>query len=126
MFLLEPFLTMATKLPLLLLVLAALLLAGCGAARSGGSTAQGATLRVQNQAFNDVTIYAVTGARPIRLGTVTGNSTAVLRIPASVVRMGQDMSFRADPIGSSDVSSSFTIYVAPGEEVSITIPPRIV
>lgn len=115
---------MSTKLRLLLLVLAPLLLMGCGAARPAGSATDGATLRVENQAFNDMTIYAVAGAQSIRLGTVTGNSTAVLRIPATVVGMGQDMSFRADPIGSSAVSSSFTIFVAPGEEVTITIPPR--
>lgn len=113
---------MSSKLRLLLLVLAPLLLAGCGAARSAGSAAEGATVRVENRAFNDMTIYVVTVGQPIRLGTVTGNSTAVLRIPPSVVGLGQEMSFRADPIGSSAVSSSFSIYVAPGEEVTITIP----
>ena len=112
--------------PVLLLLLA-LAVGACGqAARSGPVVGSEPTrVRVENQSSSQVNIYVVAGAQRIRLGSVVGSATAVLRIPDSVVGFGRDLSFLADPIGSSNVASSFSIYVQPGEEVTITIPSRV-
>ena len=104
-----------------------LLLAACTSSRS--SVRAGAeprtTLRVTNQSWLDVNMYITTGSQRIRLGSVSGNSTTRLRIPSSVVGFGREVGFIADPIGSGSVASSFQIFVRPGEEVTITIPPSV-
>lgn len=111
-------------LPLLLVF--SLAIGACGAARSGPVVARESTsLRVQNQSSSQMNIYVVASGQRIRLGSVAGNATAVLRIPHSVVGLGRELSFLADPLGSSNVASSFSIYVQPGEEVTITVPPTV-
>lgn len=114
---------MQLRIRVVLLLLAPLLLGACGAVRSMRGDSEDASVRVQNQAFNDMTIYVVAGSQEIRLGTATGNSTTTLRIPSTVVGIGRELSFRADPIGSSAVASSYSIFVDPGDEVTLTIPP---
>lgn len=116
-----------------LLPVLALLLVGapaCTPQQPGGdprAEAEGATLRVENQAWLDMTIYvsdAGSGARR-RLGNVTGTSTATLRIPQPVVGIGRTLRFIADPIGSGRTASSYDLFVRPGQRVTITIPPRV-
>lgn len=104
---------------LLLLVLAA-----CAGNPRDQEAGEGATARVENQSWSEMTIYAVAGGHRVRLGSVNANSTAVLRIPAGVVGLGRTLTFVADPLGSSRTSRSFEIYVAPGEEITLTIPPQ--
>jgi hypothetical protein len=84
-----------------------------------------AELTVENLGFADVTVYAIsaTGAR-VRLGQVSGNSTQRLALPAYLVRGGERLRFLADPIGGSQGPVSEELYVAPGEAVTLTIPPR--
>lgn len=111
-------------------VLALLLAVACAPSRQGdGSSpeAQGATLRVQNQAWMDMTIYVVetgSGSRR-RLGMVGATSNTNLRIPDSVVGTGRALRFVADPIGNQQTASSFELYVRPGQRVAITIPPGV-
>jgi hypothetical protein len=75
--------------------------------------------------FADVTVYAIspTGSR-VRLGQVSGNSTQRLVLPSYLVRGGERLRFLADPIGGSQGPVSEELYVAPGEAVTLTIPPR--
>lgn len=52
------------------------------------ATQQGVAVRVVNQNFNDVDVYAISGTRTTRLGTVFGNSTETFpverwRIPSA-------------------------------------------
>jgi hypothetical protein len=83
------------------------------------------TLRVDNQAFNDMTIYVIeqSGARS-RIGTATGNTTTTLRIPNRLLGGARTLRFQADPIGGRDAPISQEITVIPGEVVVLTIPPR--
>jgi hypothetical protein len=83
-----------------------------------------ATVRVQNQAWTEMTVYVVASGQRVRLGNVNGNSNTVLRLPESVVGMGRSVTFMVDPLGSSRTSNSFEIHVQPGQQVTITIPPR--
>ncbi len=104
----------------------ALFLAACGGARRQPGTAQPeTTVRIQNQAFLDHNIFVISDAgQRIRIGNVTGNSTAVLRIPASMIFGVTTLRFLADPVGSQRTPVSDTIQVSPGDQVTLTIPPQ--
>lgn len=108
----------------LALLLSSLTLA-CASRRTDGGDQQmnvPTTLRVENQAFLDMTIYVVRSGQRYRLGVANGNSTARFVIPASMVG-GVSLSFLADPIGSSRTPVSQEIVVTPGDEVMLFIPP---
>src|SRR5258705_1517082 len=80
-------------------------------------------LRIENQAFLDMTIYAYRGSQRIRLGTATGNSVTRLTIPQNLIFGATPLRFQADPIGGNRTPISSEITVAPGDEVVLTIPP---
>jgi len=81
-------------------------------------------LKVQNQAFLDMTIYVYRGPQRLRLGTANGNSTSRFTIPASLIFGATPLRFQADPIGSNRNSISEEITVSPGDEVTLLIPPQ--
>ena len=113
-------------LPKLLLGLAAVaVMAACGAARSRPVDAsESATIAVDNRAFSDMTVYvAETVGSRRRLGLATGVSTTVFTIPSTVVGNGRELSFIVDPVGSSRTAISNTLFVQPGQRVTLTIPP---
>ncbi len=111
-----------------LMLLALALAAACAGGRGAPADDPGAEptlVRVENQSWLDMNIFVVEGGQRIRLGSVTGNSSGTLRIPRSVIGLGRNLSFIADPVGSRSQASSFEIYVRPGETVSLTIPPQV-
>jgi hypothetical protein len=81
-------------------------------------------LRVENQAFLDMTIYVYRNSQRLRLGQATGNSTTRFTIPASLLFGATALRFQADPIGSSRAPISQEISVSPGDEVILTIPAQ--
>jgi hypothetical protein len=82
------------------------------------------TLRVENRAFADMTIYVVeSSGQRSRLGTATGNTTTTLRIPARMLGGARVLRFQADPIGGTQAPVSQEVTVVPGEVVVLTIPP---
>jgi hypothetical protein len=81
-------------------------------------------LRVENQAFLDMTIYVYRSSQRIRLGSATGNTVTRLTIPANLIFGATPLRFQADPIGSSRAPISSEITVSPGDEVVLTIPPN--
>lgn len=81
-------------------------------------------LRVENQAFLDMTIYVYRSSQRVRLGTATGNSVTRLTIPANMIFGATPLRFQADPIGGNRTPISSEITVSPGDEVVLTIPPR--
>jgi hypothetical protein len=80
-------------------------------------------LKVENQAFLDMTIYVVRSSQRIRLGVANGNSTARFVIPANLIFGSTPLRFQADPIGRNRAPVSQEITVSPGDEVILTIPP---
>jgi hypothetical protein len=81
-------------------------------------------VRVENQAWLDVDVFALgTAGQRTRLGSVTGNSQATLRIPDSIVGLGRELQFLVDPVGSRVQGTSFNIFVSPGSQVRLTVPP---
>lgn len=118
----RPFRHLAT---MLLCVLSAACVSGGAQGGAGGATTQPrTTVRVENQAFNDMNIYVVQGGQRVRLGTATGNSTTRLIIPPNLLFGATELRFIADPIGGSRTPVSQAITVQAGDEVVLTIPPQ--
>jgi hypothetical protein len=82
-----------------------------------------AMIRVENQSFSDMVIYAVSGAQRVRLGMATGNSTKSFTIPRYLIRGSGPLRFLADPIGGNRTPVSEELAVQPGDIVTLTIPP---
>ena len=81
-------------------------------------------LRVENQAFLDMTIYVFRGSQRYRLGQATGSSVTRFTIPANLVFGSTPLRFQADPIGGNRSPVSQEILVVAGDEVTLTIPPQ--
>ena len=101
----------------------AVMTAACFAGRPR-QPSEAATVEVENRAYSDMTVYVVDlgGARR-RIGTATGLTTSVLTIPQSVVGNGREVLFVVDPIGGSRTAHTNRIYVTPGDQVRLVIPP---
>lgn len=82
-----------------------------------------AYVQVENQSFYDMTIYAVRSGMKIRLGMVSGNTTAMFEIPRTLVSPGLPIRFQADPVGGSRTPFSEEIGVSPGDTLVLRIPP---
>ena len=107
---------------------AALVAAITACARRTEINPQGETgptqVRVVNQGYADMDIFVLSsGTGRIRLGTVTGNSTATFTLPSYLVGHATQVRFLADPIGSSRAPVSDQITVEPGDTVELQIPP---
>jgi len=104
---------------------------GLAVAACGGSKSKSApipqprtTVRVENQGFADMTIYAIRSGQRVRLGQASGNSTSVFVIPANLIFGATPLRFLADPIGGRGTPISDEITVQPGDEVRLVLPPR--
>jgi len=82
------------------------------------STAIG--LRVRNNNFLDMDVYAVSAGLATRVGTVTGNTTKNFILDASMAD-GQDFRIVATPIGGNGRASTGNVSVSPGQLIDFTI-----
>lgn len=96
---------------------------GCASSRTRAPAAPRTILEVDNQGFADMTIYVVSGGQRIRLGLATGKTTSRFTVPATVVGTARELSFLADPVGSSRSSISEQLFVRAGETVTLVIRP---
>lgn len=80
-------------------------------------------LKVENQAFLDMTIYVYRSSQRVRLGIANGNSTTRFVIPSNLIFGSTPLRFQGDPIGRNRQPISQEITVSPGDEVILTIPP---
>ena len=107
---------------------AATLLAACASGgnrgASAGVAAQPIPLEVTNENYLDVDVFVVRGTSRHRLGTVGGNASATLTIPANLIVHGE-FQLMADPIGSKDVYLTDRISVGPDQIVELTVAPRM-
>jgi len=104
---------------------------GLAVAACGGSKSKSApipqprtTIRVENQGFSDMTIYAIRSGQRVRLGQATGNTTTTFTIPANIIFGATPLRFLADPIGGRGTPISDEITVQPGDQVRLVLPPR--
>ncbi len=103
-----------------------LALSACGGSKSRSAPIPQprTTVRVENQGFSDMTIYAVRSGQRVRLGTAAGNSTTTFTIPANLIFGATPLRFIADPIGANRTPVSDEITVQPGDQVRLVLPPR--
>lgn len=131
-------------LPVLVTVLLAalvtvLLAAGCGAhgagpggppAAYGGSEAGRASasarieVRVENQQFEDLTVYLVRRGVPLRLGVAEGYGTRTFRVPPALYGDGMDLLLRAEAIASRQRFESPLFHAEPGPVYRWTVHNR--
>ncbi|MGH7475643.1 MAG: hypothetical protein ACRELD_05085 [Longimicrobiales bacterium] len=103
---------------LLALLLVAGLLWSCASTRGWRGEADEAPIyvHVENQNFNDATIYALVRSQRIRLGQVSGHASDVFAIPYSPT----DVRFLIDLLASRNFTTA-GIVVAPGDELQLVI-----
>jgi hypothetical protein len=84
------------------------------------------TVKVENRAYLDVDVFVVRSGQRQRLGTVTGNSTQRLVIPANFLFGVTPLQFSLHQIGGSrrDILTD-QISVTAGDEVSLIVPPTL-
>jgi hypothetical protein len=102
-----------------------LALAACNAMTRGSAASQypPAAIRVDNQSFADMTVYVLRSAQRVRLGLAPGHANTVFTVPTALMAGATPLRFIADPIGGARPSVSEEITVAPGDSVTLTIPP---
>ena len=109
----------------LLIAMIGLAAVACGGkgSRSAPIPQPRTTVRVENQGFADMTIYAIRSGQRVRLGQASGNSTTTFTIPANLIFGATPLRFLADPIGGRRTPVSEEITVQPGDQVRLVIPP---
>jgi hypothetical protein len=106
---------------------AALLLGACSTAPKNrlASAPQGDySLSVTNHNWLDVTVFVIRGGTRFRVGDVSGNSSARLKIPGRLVESGA-VQLLVDPIGSSEYYLTDPIMVTSDEGVQLTVAPAM-
>jgi len=93
-----------------------LTLAACGGSKKGSAPVPQprTSIRIENQGFSDMTIYAIRSGQRVRLGNAPGNSTTTFTIPSNLIFGATPLRFLADPIGSNRTPVSDEITVQPG------------
>lgn len=81
------------------------------------TTSERTTVRVVNDNWLDITVYAVRAGYPRRLGTVTSFTTRVFTLPSTLLTPSDDLRLIADPIGSRGSYTSEGLLVNPGDVV---------
>ena len=80
-----------------------LTLAACGGSKKGSAPVPQprTSIRIENQGFSDMTIYAIRSGQRVRLGNAPGNSTTTFTIPSNLIFGATPLRFLAYPIGSN-------------------------
>jgi hypothetical protein len=106
----------------LALVLSIACASGGPSAKSGGDEAN-TTIDIQNQDFNDMTIYVLLNGQRTRLGIAPGNKTSVLNIPRYLINGTSYLRFEADPLAGNRSPVSEEIDVSSGDALVMIINP---
>ena len=95
---------------------------GGASTRTAGDTAT-TTIDVENQDFNDMTVYVLRNGQRLRLGIAPGNKTTVLTIPRYLVNGTSYLRFEADPLAGNRSPVSEEIDVSSGDQLVMIITP---
>ncbi len=77
------------------------------------------TVRVTNEDWLDVTVYALYKAKRFRLGRVTTGNTEVFVVPKGLILGATDLQFLGIPMASRDNRTTQPLIVSPGDEVTL-------
>lgn len=79
-------------------------------------------VRVENNNWLDMHLYALTsGASARSLGVVSAHTSQVFHLPAAVTVAGTDLRVVADPIGTADIYVSDEVLADPESEIVVTL-----
>ncbi len=79
------------------------------------------TIRVVNQNWHDMRIFAIVDGLSLRLGTVTGFTTRTLKIRRSLIGFGADLELVAFGLGNRSSIRSGHIVVSPGDQLEFRV-----
>lgn len=77
------------------------------------------TVRVTNENWNDLTVYALYKAKRFRLGRVTTGNTEVFVVPKGLIFGATELQFLGIPMASRDNRTTQPLLVSPGDEVTL-------
>lgn len=86
---------------------------------------QSMNVTVENNNWNDVVIYAVSGGMRTRLGDVTSMTRRDFEIRPNMVTGGGSIRFVADPIGVRATHTTHDLVVEPGTNMRLTVENQI-
>jgi hypothetical protein len=82
-------------------------------------------VKVVNNNYSDIDVFAEgTGGARLRLGTVTGQSSATFTLPPNYVAFG-NIRLAGVPIGGFGSARSGRLQIAAGETVVFTVQPDL-
>ena len=119
--------TLATPSTLLLATALAVASGGLGALGACASTTRApasgpfAELVIQNDNSRIVTVYAVRGGTRMRLGTISGVSTATFALRRDMLESDGRLRVLVEPLGSTNRYFSDPIFVDEGETVELVV-----
>lgn len=82
-------------------------------------------IQVNNNNFNDITVYAIAGGAQRRLGAVTGNSSQTYELPRSLNLAANRLQIRASPLGARGSYTSAELAVFPGDLVVVDLAAEL-
>jgi hypothetical protein len=82
-------------------------------------------VRVENNSWSDVNVYAVEGGMRMRLGTVTSMHRERLLVPMSGGLFTRNVRLIAVPIGNTETFVSPELQVSRGQALAFTIQNRL-
>jgi hypothetical protein len=97
-------------------------LSGCsrtGQAPGDLAPATSIGLKVTNQNYWDMDVYAVSDGLATRIGTVNGNNSRTFTLHSSLA--SRDLRIVATPIGGNGRASTGNVLVSPGQIIDFTI-----
>lgn len=114
---------------LLLAMATAVSLSACGGGPSdpvvtpGTETESVATVTVENQSTDVMTIYAWRSGTRVRLGVVNPGQTGKFPLARTIFLGVTILRVEADPVGRTRNSISEEFSIRPGDEITLRIPP---
>jgi hypothetical protein len=117
------------SLGLLVALMVALGAIGCRSGKEGSPFSRGGNrtveVRVENNQFLNVTVYAEAAGASHRLGEVTGKSSGTFTVNPKQVSMSTGLQLRVDPIGSNRNYISPIVYPDGGGVVVLTVAAEL-
>lgn len=83
------------------------------------------TLVVENNNWQDMTIYVLSGTQRSRVGSVSSMTTARFKLSSGITGNYGQLRLLADPIGSNRTFSLPLINVVPGAQVQVRLENNI-
>ena len=116
----------------LAIVLATAGMSGCATSTpplQSGFRAPASSIRIRNYNWHDVRVYLVSnGSMPIRIGTVTSMTTAVIPMRGQIASQAfsqGSLQFLIRPIGSTVSYTTHAIHVNVGNVIELTVANRL-